>query len=80
MHYFAYEMAHAVLSPWRFGIQAMRHALDWPMNPLGQSSMGRNISAACEVFENLTRRYGKPEFGIKSVKIEIGRASCRERV
>ncbi len=70
MHYFAYEMAHAVLSPWRFGIQAMRHALDWPMNPLGQSSMGRNISAACEVFENLTRRYGKPEFGIKSVKID----------
>ena len=69
MHYYAYEMAHAVLSPWRFGMQAMRHALDSPMNPLGRTQAGRSMSAACEVFENLTRRYGKPEFGIKTTQI-----------
>ena len=70
MHYYAYEMAHAVLSPWRFGMQAMRHALESPMNPMGRTTMGRNMAAACEVFENLTRRYGKPGFGIKSTKID----------
>ncbi|MGL4396230.1 MAG: polyhydroxyalkanoate depolymerase [Hyphomicrobium sp.] len=69
MHYYAYEMAHAVVSPMRFGAQALRHTLDWPFNPFGRTSLGRNMAAACEVFENITRRYGKPEFAIKSTQI-----------
>ena len=69
MHYYAYEMAHAVLSPWRFGMQALRHSLDSPFNPMSRTTMGRNMAAACEVFENLTRRYGKPEFLIKNTQI-----------
>lgn len=69
MHYYAYEMAHAVLSPWRFVMQGLRHCLDWPFNPMSHTIVGRNIVAACEVFENITRRYGKPEFGIKSTHI-----------
>ena len=70
MHYFAYELAHAVVSPMRFGMQALRHSMEWPLNPWSKTSFGRNMAAACEVFENLTRRYGKPEFGIKSVSID----------
>ena len=69
MNYYAYEMAHAFLSPMRFGMQTLRHSLDWPFNPLAHTPMGKNMIAACEVFENITRRYGKPEFGIKSVQI-----------
>jgi poly(3-hydroxybutyrate) depolymerase len=69
MNYYAYEMAHAMMSPWRFGMQALRHSLEWPMNPAGQTSLGKNMIAACEVFENITRRYGKPEFGLKSTSI-----------
>jgi poly(3-hydroxybutyrate) depolymerase len=37
--------------------------------------MGKSLSAACEVFEGLTRRYGKPEWDIDSVSIngrEVG--------
>ena len=70
MHYYAYEMAHAVVSPMRFGMQAMRHTLEWPLNPWAKTSFGRNMAAACEVFENLTRRYGKPEFGIKITSVD----------
>lgn len=69
MNYYAYEMAHAFMSPIRFGVQAMRHTLDWPLNPMRQTIFGKNMLAACEVFENITRRYGKPEFGIKSVQM-----------
>ena len=69
MNYYAYEMAHAVVSPMRFGMQALRHTLDWPFNPFAHTAMGKNIRAACEVFENITRRYGKPEFAIKSIQI-----------
>ncbi len=43
--------------------------LGWPLNPMSYTTAGRNMIAACEVFENITRRYGKPEFGIKNVSI-----------
>jgi poly(3-hydroxybutyrate) depolymerase len=69
MNYYAYEMAHAFLSPVRFGVQALRHTLDWPLNPFGKTVVGKNMLAACEVFENVTRRYGKPEFGLKTTRI-----------
>ena len=78
MHYYAYEMAHAIMSPWRFGMQALRHSLEHPFNPMGKTSMGRNMAAACEVFENVTRRYGKPEFGLKSTQIHAVTVPVRQ--
>ena len=80
MNYYAYEMAHAFMSPIRFGMQAMRHSLDWPLNPIRHTSFAKNMVAACEVFENITRRYGKPEFGIKSVKISALTVPIQEQV
>ncbi|WP_246317166.1 polyhydroxyalkanoate depolymerase [Hyphomicrobium methylovorum] len=55
------------MSPVRFGVQAFRQTIDWPLNPVAYTAVGKNLIAACEVFENITRRYGKPEFGINSV-------------
>jgi poly(3-hydroxybutyrate) depolymerase len=80
MHYYAYEMAHAVVSPMRFGMQALRHMLDWPLNPWAHTIMGKNIRAACDVFENVTRRYGKPEFAIKNVQIDGLTVPLREQI
>ena len=80
MHYYAYEFAHTVLSPFRIGANAMRSALDWPFNPLTNTPFGRHLAAACEVFENVTRRYGKPEFGIKSIRVANIEVPVRERV
>ncbi len=80
MHYYAYEMAHAVVSPMRFGMQALRHMLDWPLNPMAHTIMGKNIRAACDVFENVTRRYGKPEFAIKNVQIDGLTVPLREQI
>ena len=42
MHYYAYEFSHAVLSPFRAGMQGMRAALDWPFNPLRMTPFGRS--------------------------------------
>lgn len=69
MHYYAYEMAHAIVSPMRLGAQTLRSMLLWPFNPFSKTTMAKNMAAACEVFENITRRYGKPEFGLKETKI-----------
>lgn len=80
MHYYAYELAHAVLSPMRFSVQNLQHMLEWPFNPMGHTSFGRNLAAACEVFENVTRRYGKPQFGLKQTTINGQTVPIREHV
>ena len=80
MHYYAYEMAHAVVSPLRFGMQALRHTLDWPFNPMAHTAFGKNIAAACEVFENVTRRYGKPEFALRNTTIDGFTYPVREEI
>lgn len=67
MHYFAYELAHTLISPWRFAMRMLKAQLDHPLNPASQSLPARSMSAACGVFEGLTRRYGKPDFAIDRI-------------
>ena len=40
-----------------------------PSNPISGTTYGRTMAAGIELFERATRRYGKPEFDITSVKI-----------
>lgn len=80
MNYHAYELAHAILSPMRFGIEAMRHGLNSPFNPFALTPFGRTVAAACEVFENMTRRYGKPAFGIAETSIGGVTVPIAERI
>ncbi|HEX5665535.1 MAG TPA: polyhydroxyalkanoate depolymerase, partial [Hyphomicrobium sp.] len=69
MHYYAYELAHAIVRPLRFGAEALKYSVENPFNPFSATPMNRSIAAACEVFENVTRRYGKPHFGLKETRI-----------
>ncbi len=69
MHYYAYELAHAIARPLRFGAEALKYSVESPFNPFSATPFNRSIAAACEVFENVTRRYGKPHFGLKETKI-----------
>ncbi len=69
MQYYAYEAAHAWMSPMRMGAKFARRAFDGPFNPMAGTQFARNMSAACEVFEQVTRRYGKPEWGIKETRL-----------
>ncbi len=69
MNYYAYEMAHVFMSPLRMSARGLKMSMGLPFNPVGQTAFGKSISAACEVFEGITRRYGKPEFGIADTKI-----------
>ena len=79
MHYYAYEMAHTLLSPWRFATRMLKAQLDHPLNPFSRSLPTRTLSAACGVFEGLTRRYGKPDFGFDAVETGGGgRVAIRE--
>jgi poly(3-hydroxybutyrate) depolymerase len=69
MNYYAYEMAHSVLAPLRWGAQGIKHQLTSPLNPFRTHLLPRMMAASCDVFESITRRYGKPEFGITETRI-----------
>jgi poly(3-hydroxybutyrate) depolymerase len=60
--YYWYEAAHLMLSPARAASDATRLIFNNPINPLTHTPYGRTVSAACELFERTTRRYGKPAF------------------
>ncbi len=69
MQYHAYEMAHAMIAPMRVSAKMMQELNSSVFNPLAHTPIGRSMAAACEVFEGVTRRYGKPEFGIEEIKM-----------
>ena len=62
--YQLYEMAHAALAPARAVSDAAHFVFRNPWNPLSNTALGKNISAGAELFERMTRRYGKPTFGL----------------
>ncbi len=70
MLYQFYELQHAAITPWRQLNRMMRRTLNAPWNPVSQTPAGRAAAASCEMFERLTRRYGKPEFGIDSIEVK----------
>ena len=73
MLYTAYEMSYAFMAPAR--IAAGLGAQFWrsPFNPAATTLIGRTSAAALDVFENVTRRYPKPEWGIEDAIIDGAR-------
>jgi len=67
--YWFYEMSHAALNPSRAFADATKLLFKNPLNPLTMTTFGKSVAAACEVFERSTRRYGRPEWGIKSTLV-----------
>lgn len=70
MLYAAYEMTHAAVSPLRAATVAARHFFGSAANPFAYTPQVRAMNAAFDMFERGTRRYGKPEWGIHSTKVD----------
>jgi poly(3-hydroxybutyrate) depolymerase len=68
--YQLYEMAHAALVPARAVSDAAHFIFRNPLNPMSATAFGRNVAASAELFERMTRRYGKPVFGLDSVAVD----------
>jgi len=79
-YYHLYELNHAAMGPVRAAADMTRLYFQNPLNPLSHTSYGRSVAAGCEVLERMTRRYGKPEFGIKDTTVSGERVSVRENV
>ncbi|MGO7729843.1 polyhydroxyalkanoate depolymerase [Rhizobium johnstonii] len=80
MFYQLYELNHAAMAPFRAAADIMRFAYANPLNPFSHTPFGRTMAASLEMFERTTRRYGKPEFGLKQTTIGDKTVSVREEV
>ena len=69
MLYTFMEMTRAAMLPWRTAANVARNSLRSPMNPMSETLAGRTAAAAADVFESLTRYYGKPEWGIDQTEV-----------
>ena len=68
--YFLYEAAHSIISPSRAIADSIGLLYRNPLNPLAATPIGRNIAAGCELYERMTRRYGKPAFGLHETIVD----------
>lgn len=69
MQYMAYELAHLMIQPMRLACRTLKHQAELPISQFAGGTMAKHVSAMCEVFEGVTRRYGKPEWGITDTTI-----------
>jgi poly(3-hydroxybutyrate) depolymerase len=79
-YYELYELNHAALSPMRAAAGMFSQMLKSPMNPLGQTPLGRNWQAGLELFERTTRRYAKPGFGLETTLVGGTRVAVTEEI
>jgi poly(3-hydroxybutyrate) depolymerase len=63
--YEMHEIVYLALAPARIVSYIARNWLLSAANPFSYTHVGRNLVASTELFERLTRRYGKPAFGLR---------------
>ncbi|MCI5049331.1 MAG: polyhydroxyalkanoate depolymerase [Rickettsiales bacterium] len=68
--YSLHEMQTAGMTPLRMMANATKHIFSNPLSPLSYTDYGRHVAAASELVERITKKYPKPEFGIKKVEAE----------
>jgi poly(3-hydroxybutyrate) depolymerase len=67
--YWMYEWGNAALQPSRALAHATKFMFQNPLNPFAQTTFGKSMAAATEVYERATRRYAKPEWDISSTLV-----------
>lgn len=78
MLYQIHELQHALLTPVRIQSEMMRSVFQHPWNPLSYTQVGRTIGAGAEMIERVTRRFGRPEFGLDHTIIDGKKVAVTE--
>jgi poly(3-hydroxybutyrate) depolymerase len=80
MLYSLHEAAYNAATPVRIAAGAARDFWSSPLNPASHSKMGRTLFASSEMLSNLTRRYGRPSWGIEQVTVKQRPVAVRQEV
>ena len=70
MLYTLYESAYYASTPLRWAARTTRDLWSSPLNPAKDSDFSRRMFANADLFANLTRRYGRPAWGIDEVEVD----------
>ncbi len=70
MLYHHYELQRLALTPMRVAAGSALSLLDMPENPLRETAAGRFTAAVLDSFEHMTRRFGKPRFGLAETIVD----------
>ncbi len=80
MLYAYYEMQRQALAPMRLFASGALSLLDLPFNPVRHTPLGRIVAASLDSFEHTTRRFDKPEFGLKTTVIDGATVPVTEEI
>lgn len=69
MLYALHEASFYASTPMRLAARAARDFWGSPLNPAANTELGRRLYAGADLFSNVTRRYGKPDWRIDSVRV-----------
>ncbi|MEM7650787.1 MAG: polyhydroxyalkanoate depolymerase [Pseudomonadota bacterium] len=79
MLYHLHELQHALLTPLRLQAELTRSVFSSPWNPASYTQFGRTMAASAEMVERTTRRFGRPEFGLKHTYIGGRKVAVTEK-
>lgn len=80
MLYHVFEMQHAAFAPARIFADYARRMLKNPYNPLAHTPLSKTALAGLDLFEQTTRRYGKPQFNLPATLIDGNEVAVVEEV
>ncbi|HWF76801.1 MAG TPA: polyhydroxyalkanoate depolymerase [Caulobacteraceae bacterium] len=80
MLYTLHEAAYNSATPIRMAARAARDFWGSPLNPASASKWGRTLYASADLVANLTRRYGRPAWGIDGVTVNDRPIAVRNEV
>jgi len=78
--YHLYDLHHAAMTPLRLLAEATQQTFQNPFLPASYTKVGRAVAAGAELIERTTRRWGKPEFGLPTTRINRRDVAVTERV
>ncbi len=80
MLYQIFETQRSIMEPFSDLAQAAAKLYSNPLNPMAQTPLAQRVSAGYALMHRLGKDYEKPEFGIKTVKVNKTDVAIHERV
>ena len=80
MLYQIFETQRSIMEPFSDLAQAAAKLYSNPLSPISQTPLAQRVSAAYALMHRLGKDYEKPEFGIKTVKVNNTDVAIHERI
>ena len=80
MLYYLHEMTRLSMAPARAMSEGLQLMLNSPFNPMAGTPAARAMAGAADIFEHLTRSYGKPHWDLATTVVDGHEVAVEEEV